>query len=438
MSTNPVAIVGAGWAGLATAVTLARAGIGVNLYESARQTGGRARRLAFKQRSVDNGQHLFLGAYRETLKLMQIIGVDPGKLFLRQPLSLTALHQEGQSMSLKTPHLPAPLHLLWGLLTAKGLDKRDRLRAIQFGIKLKLGKLSPAGDCDVTSLLLRHKQTARLREAFWDPLVLAIMNTPPENASAEIFIQVLQDAFLYRRHDADLLFAKSDLGRLFPDPATDFIEQHNGHVHLASRITTIDIENNSVRGMEADGSHHQCEQVVLAVQPHTALRLLPQHPSLKSLQRALQQFDYAPICTVYLEYPRHVTLPEPMIGMLGGIGQWAFDRQFCGQAGLIAVIISADGPHMAMDNERLADTVTEELARLFPHWPPPLDKYTVREKRATFLCHNGINSYRPDNRTAIDGLWLAGDYTRTGYPATLEGAIRSGVQCAEQIIHTLR
>jgi uncharacterized protein with NAD-binding domain and iron-sulfur cluster len=134
-----------------------------------------------------------------------------------------------------------------------------------------------------------------------------------------------------------------------------------------------------------------------------------------------------------LQYPQEVALNEPMLGLSGMTGQWIFDRRFAGQPGLMAIVISADGPHMRLDTETLAQLVSDELSEYF-NWPEPQQHLVLREKRATFSACVGVDALRPDITTPIEGLWLAGDFTRSPYPSTLEGAVRSGVQCAQAII----
>ena len=434
MNSKSTVVVGAGWAGLATAVSLTRAGLPVKLFESARQIGGRARRVPFEDLTVDNGQHLFVGAYSETLSLMETVGADVSKVLLRQNLQLISKYQDGKTLALKAPHLPAPLHLLWGLLTVEGLSVKERWPALQLGLKLKLGRLKLKEDISVSEFLRQQNQPDSFNEAFWYPLCLAIMNTHPGQASAEIFIQVLTDAFLYHQQDSNLLYARTDLSDVLPDPAVNYIEQHGSQVQLGQRISRLEIDGNRVTGVWTDNNFHAADQVVLTLPPYAAASLLAPQPGLKTLAAQLQQFEYEPICTVYLQYPETVQLPVPMLGLLGSVGQWAFDRQICGQAGLIAVVISSSGIHMDWPNSQLVDVISSELAAIFPAWPQPGSTQVIREKRATFASVVNINQFRPTNQTDIDGLWLAGDFTQTGYPATLEGAVRSGVQCAQQII----
>ena len=438
MSSSEVVVVGAGWAGLATAVALTRAGITVKLFESAPQIGGRARRVPFQDLTVDNGQHLFIGAYRETLLIMEIIGVDVPKVLLRQQLQLISKYQDGKTAALKAPRFPAPFHLLWSLLTAQGLTPKERWPAIRFGLKLKLGQLKLPRDISVSELLRLQNQPDRLNEAFWYPLCLAIMNTRPHEASAEIFVRVLADAFLHQQQDSNLLYTKTDLSQVLPDPAVDYLEQHGSQVQLGHRISRLEIEANRITGVWSDNHFQAASHVVLAVPPYATVPLLAPFPILAGLASTLQQFQYEPICTVYLQYPETVHLPVPMLGMLGSIGQWAFDRRLCGQTGLIAVVISSSGIHMDWSNSQLVDVISAELANLFPGWPQPNSTQVIREKRATFASLVNINQSRPINQTEVAGLWLAGDFTQTGYPATLEGAVRSGVQWAQQIVNQIK
>ena len=172
----------------------------------------------------------------------------------------------------------------------------------------------------------------------------------------------------------------------------------------------------------------------MAASPPECLRLLAQHTRLNDIALGLSTFRYEPICTLYLQYPPYVRLGSEMIGLLDEMGQWILDLGDAGFPGRMAVVISGPGPHMALDNEHLITHISNEVARRFPHWPAPSHSYVIREKRATFSSCTGIEALRPTVRTPIPGLWLAGDYTDTGLPATLEGALRSGVACAQQLL----
>ena len=429
----PVIIVGAGWSGLAAAIELSTRNIPVIVLESAKQTGGRARRVPFDGKPVDNGQHILIGAYQQTLQLLKTISADIEQSLHRQPLYLDVRGSEKRGLRLKSISLPAPVNLFLALLTMKGITLFDRFRAIYFSTKLYFHRFQFQDDIDVESFLIQQYQSPELIRKLWQPLCLATLNTPLQQASAEVFTRVLYDAFCQHRDDSDLLLPRCDLSSLFPDLAADFIEQHGGSVRLGQRVIDIQVENGRVTGVTTEDTQFTAQHVILATPPYSTHKILVRQANLQELLQSLSSFEYEPICTVYLQYPSSLELESPMLGLLDGIGQWVFDRRICQQPGLLAIVISADGPHMQMDNSALAQTVSQELASLFTDWPAPLETMVIREKRATFKCRVAINSIRPDNLTAIHGLLLAGDYTRTAYPATLEGAIRSGQRCANLI-----
>jgi len=429
-----VIIVGGGWAGLASAVDLAERGHAVTVLESARQAGGRARRVAFAKQPVDNGQHIFLGAYHQTLALLVHLGIPLDSNLLRQTLDLTMQVAGRRPFRLRLPHLLSPLNLLLGLLRAEGFGLRDRWRALLFGLRLFANILNVDGDQSVTDLLQKHGQTANTVRALWEPICLAALNTPIDEASAQIFIRVLHDSFCRSHLDADMIIPRVDLGRLLPDVAIDFIEQRGGFVHLSQRVTELNIEQGRISGVKSTDRKYEAEHVVLAIPPHACLPLLKPYAELHDIAYNMQGFTYHPIYTIYLQYPPSVQTDRPIQGMLGTTTQWLIDRRICGQAGLIAAVISGPGEHTRLDNDALAALVQDELQQHFPHWPAAQAVMVIREKRATFNCRAGIDQLRPANRTPVRGLWLAGDYTDTGYPATIESAVISG-QAAAQFIH---
>jgi squalene-associated FAD-dependent desaturase len=435
VATDPVVVVGGGWAGLAAAVELSDYGHHVVLLESSRQLGGRARRLAFGNDGVDNGQHLLIGAYRETLALMARVGVKERQACVRRPLRLEVRNGR-DALVLATPRLPAPLHLAFALASGRGLRLGERLRALGFALGRYVSRFELAEDCSVSDLLAGQPQ--RLKQLLWYPLCLATLNTLPEQASARVFLRVLRDSFAHRRRDSDLLIPRLDLGRAFPEPALDFIERNGGQVRLNSRVTGLEIRDAQVTGVRLGNERLTASEVILAVPPSAAARLLSPHALTRPLGDKLAQFGHEPITTVYLRYPARVHLPTEMMGLAGGLTQWLFDRRVYGQPGLLAAVISGPGPHLDMERDALAARVTAEVAAHFPDFPPPEAQLVVREKRATFRCSVGIDALRPGAPTAITGCWLAGDYTDTGYPATLEGAVRSGVQCARFVDAQLR
>lgn len=438
MSAEPVIIIGAGWAGLAAAVKLTEQGHQVTVFESAKQAGGRARKVDFNNLEVDNGQHLLIGAYTECLNLMDIVGIDTKTALKRLPLRLTVIDKLASKLELQAPSLPAPLHLLYALLSAKGLNFKDKMAAVKFGLDLKKCKYYFKKDISVEDLFKLSKQTDILVRQLWEPLCLATMNTPIKQASANVFMRVFKDAFTHKSKDADALLPTTDLSGLFPNAAINYIKSKGGEVYLKSRVESVEIENNTVTSVTVKLNKEvktiKSSNIIVATAPQNLNKLLAPHPVMNPICKNIEKFSYQPIVTVYLKYSEDVQLKQPMTGLSSTLSQWAFDRGlFCQQKGLISVVISADGDHMDMDDDTLSQTVHDEISLLFNNEPTLIDSFVIREKRATYACTVNINDIRPENRTGVKGLYLAGDYTDTGYPATLEGAIRSGIAAAEKV-----
>lgn len=421
-----IAIIGAGYAGLAAAVELVRNGQSVAVFEASRSLGGRARAVEMERLTVDNGQHILLGAYSETLRLMRAVGADPQRLLKRLPLHL----EFPGEMRLIAPRLPAPLHMLAALLLATGLDWREKWAAIQLMRRLQRAQFRITPDVTVTTWLKNNKTPSRQRRLLWEPLCVAALNTPADNASAQVLATVLRDSLAASREASDLLLPQVDLSALFPEPAAAFITQRGSVIHRGQRVTHL---QHTDQGWRINGQG-PFTHVVLAVAAYHLAALVPE------LQATVEHFTWEPIVTSYLTYPASVRLPQPMLGVADGTAQWLFDRgQLCGQAGLIAAVISARGRHLDLPTAELESRIHTEIARIVPHLPAPLRTQTITEKRATFACTPNLR--RPATQTALPGLYLAGDYVDSAlpsvasdYPATIEGAVRSGVNAAQSVL----
>lgn len=424
-----VAVIGGGWAGLAAAVELARAGARVTVMEAAKQLGGRARSVAFPDRTLDNGQHILVGAYRETLRLMKTVGADPERLLKRLPLELN-FPGHPAAFRLRLPRLPAPLHLAIGLFAAQGASLGEKLSAARFMRFLQATNYRLDADGTVADLLDRHAQRGRLRRHLWEPLCLAALNTGADSASAQLFANVLRDSLGGGRAETDLLLPAADLDRLFPQPAAEFIRSHGGNIRLSTRVDRID-DDLTING-------EAFERIILAVAPQHAASLLKPHTETAAVAALLAGYAYEPIATVYAGYPAELKLPFPMLGLDGDgedrLGQWVFDRGALGDVpGLMSFVLSARGAWDERDNAALSVALHGELEMaLRRELPLPRWHQVIRERRATFSCRPNLS--RPSARTARPGLWLAGDYVCADYPATLESAVRSGVQAARGVL----
>ncbi len=426
---NP-AIIGAGYAGMAAAVALAAQNIPVTIFESAKQLGGRARGVWHNDTQLDNGQHILLGCYHHTLKIIEQVGGNVGRDFLRLQLQLT-IHN---CLELKAPLLPGPLHLLAGLLTTQGLSFTQRLRAARFMLALRRIHFALPHDITVLELLRAHKQDDQLVRLLWEPLCISALNTPLHKASAQVFLHVLRDSLNGTRADSDMLLPRMDFSALFPDRAAEYVRRHGGTVLTSCSVEAIIPQGGEIEVVSAQGNR-QFSHVICAASPAAAARLFRAVPQLATLAEQIEAIPQQPIYTVYLQYPKQVRLPQTMLGFDRCYTQWLFDKgQISGQHGLIAAVISAEGLHQDLEQEQLAQKVAQELSEHLGITEAPLWHKVIAEKRATFSCEPNLP--RPGHNTSLANVLLAGDYTAGDYPATLESAVMSGVRCADAILRS--
>jgi squalene-associated FAD-dependent desaturase len=422
-----VAIVGGGYAGLAAAVELGAAGIPVTVFESSRTLGGRARRVELNGLPVDNGQHLLVGAYVELLRLMQLIGADASRLFSRRCLELSF----ADGFNLHAPNLPEPLHMAAALLGAT-LSLPQRLAALRFMRTLKRSRFQLAEDTTVADLLDRHRQPLAVRSHLWEPLCVAALNTPAASASAQVFASVLQDSLAGPRAASDLLFPAVDLSALFPEPAAAYLRAKGGAVRSECGVKRIALTANGFK-VSHDQGMNTFSHVIVAVAPYHLAPLLADLPALAQPLQLTEALRHEPIATAYLAYPDGIRLAKPMLGLTRGHAQWLFDRgALVGQRGLIAAVISASGPWQVLAPEQLLAEIHGEIGTVIENLPAPQWSRLIVEKRATFACTPNVR--RPTTVTPLPGLYLAGDYVESAYPATLETAVRSGVAAARSIL----
>lgn len=436
-----VVVIGGGMAGMAAAVSLVERGFKVTLLEAAAHLGGRARSVAIEHNSqvtqLDNGQHIALGAYRETLKLLTIIGMSEKVAFLRLPLNLELRKARQIAFKCAPPtFLPSPINQLVGFMFCQGLQLGERMAAIQFMIRLKRSHYQLAIDLPLADFLLQNQQPNNAVTFLWEPLCLAALNTPIKIASTRIFLNVLRDTFSGDKSNSDLLLPRLDLSQLFSQPLLRYLSGKKTSVHLNKRVKSITPTTNGYKiSTKEDASkteQFEASHVIIAISPVRLDNVIADLPKLSHIAAQTDSYDYQPIITVYLQYARDATLPKPMLGLTGGISQWVFDRGIlCKQPGLMAVIISAEGKHQKLTQDALALRVAQELRDAFPHLAKPLWHKVISEKRATFSCN--VNLPRPAHVTPYSRLYLAGDYTYADYPATIEGAVRSGIACADLV-----
>ena len=417
-----VAIVGAGWAGCAAAVEATRLGHQITVFEASRTAGGRARRVmasvAGQPVALDNGQHILIGAYAETLRLIKELGVDESASFLRLPLTM----QFPDGSGLKLPNWPAPLDAFAGILTAGGWSWADKLSLLKVALSWQLGGFACRAEASVSDLCRGLSPGAMA--SLIEPLCVSALNTPAERASGQVFLRVMRDALFAQSGGSNLLLPRVDLSTLLPDAALTWLAEKGGVQRLGVRVQAI-----RPVGTGWTVSGETFDRVVLACPPNEAARLVESSGVVAGtwlLQaRSLQ---YEALSTVYVHAPQ-ARLRQPMLALPSSAtepAQFVFDRgQLGGPAGLLAFVISAsNGESATLTEQVLKQAVRQlELAGLQP-------VQTIVEKRATFACTPALQ--RPAAFVA-PGLLACGDYIAGPYPATLEGAVRSGLEAVRSL-----
>jgi squalene-associated FAD-dependent desaturase len=414
-------IVGAGWAGLSAAVAATQAGWRVNLFESARQAGGRARSLpqAFAAKPLDNGQHILIGAYHETLALMRVVGVNPDVVLQRAKLDLRFANGDG----LRLPDWPHPLHLLAGIGLAKGWTWRDKACLIQAARRWQRNAFVCDPSWTVLQLCEAEQLTDCIQMQLIEPLCLSALNTPLHQASATVFLRVLHDALMGEAGCSDLLMPRVDLGALFSDACLKWLEEHGAVIHLGTRMTRAHVE-------ALHQGRSQNDVLLLACSAWEASRLMAGvAPSWSS---SCAKLSHAAIATVYLhcQAQNFKGLQRPMMALHSDPdqpAQFVFDKgALTQQPGLLAAVVSA----CTLDREAIAHKVRDQVRDQLGLSDLEVVQ-TVVEKRATFMC--SPQQERPES-LIMPGIWACGDYLRGPYPSTLEGAVRSGQQVIAQLM----
>ena len=423
-----IAIVGAGWAGLSAAICATQAGHHVTLFEASRHWGGRARSLQAHGDTgpmLDNGQHILIGAYHQSLKMMQTVGVRAEDALWRLPLQL--IQADGSGLLLKNG--PFPFNLLWGIASAKSWTLHDKWCLLKKAFQWQLQNFK----CDEHSSVAEicNGLTAKLRQDLIDPLCVAALNTPAHEASGRVFLRVLKDALFGPAGSADLLLPRHDLGQIFPNAAIGWLQKNGADCRSATRVAQLTWRDKHPQSWQVEGMDF--DHVVIATTSSEAARLVsPFNPAWSSMA---QQIQFEAIATLYIQAPVHVQLPHPMLALISSQqapAQFVFDRgQICHEAnspGLMAFVASA----VRENKETLELQVMQQAVDLLQTLKYPHQDIaglqliqTVVEKRATFACTPHLQ--RP-SATPYPRLSVCGDYIEGPYPATLEGAVMSGIQ----------
>ncbi|HEY8535302.1 MAG TPA: hydroxysqualene dehydroxylase HpnE [Vicinamibacterales bacterium] len=439
-----VVVVGAGFAGLSAAVRLAGRGARVLVLEQHRRLGGRA--TAFPDRGtgevVDNGQHAFFGCYTETFAFLDVIGAT-ADVALDERLDLEMVDAAGSRSRLRAASLPAPLHLLAGLMRWPALGMRDRIAALRAGRVLRQlaaderarRPLPPRlGAITVAAWLDELRQTPRIRELLWDPLAVAALNQLPEEAAAAPFARVLARMFGGSRRDAAIGLSRRPLDELYAVPARRYLEARGSAVQTGARAKLM-TAGGRAKGVVVKGDLIEAGAVIATVPWHELPAFVDGVPEMADVAAAAASMGSSPIVSVNLWLDRPVT-DAAFIGLAGRTFQWIFDRSriLAEPSAHLAMVSSGASAIVGLDNRTLVERARDDLASALPaaRGAQVRRAIVVREKRATFSLAPG-GPARPGAWTPVAGFFLAGDWTDTGLPATIEGAVASGHRAADLV-----
>ncbi len=438
--TKHVIIIGCGFAGAAAAVACAERGVEVRVLEARRHVGGRA--FSFQDDDLgavlDNGQHLFMGCYHSTLKLLRTLGtyhlIDEQKNF---NVDFFSANGERSSLSAGNSSVGSvPFGLVLGIASSDHFTISEKYHLICGANAIKGMRYEDSRDITITELLDKLRQPRSLREKFWDPFVYAVMNNDTHNACAALLVEVFHRAFFSAPSDSHLLFSRAGLSELLA-PLDGFLQEKGSSIEYGNIVQEIRFENNRATGVVlSTGEFLPCDAVISAIPAHQLARLLPQEILTTKPFNTLQEFVPSPIVSIYFLLDRKVMI-EKFTGSLGTTVQWIFNRtqilSLGGDRQLLSFVISA-APHIAeLTPEEIKDICLRDLHSVLPRSRKAvlLQWKVIKEKHATFVCFPHVEALRPDTTTPIKNLFLAGDWTNTKLPATIEGASQSGYAAAD-------
>jgi hydroxysqualene dehydroxylase len=441
-----VVIVGGGFAGLSAGVALAELGIRVTLFESKPALGGRAFSFPDTESGdlVDNGQHVVMGCYHQTLDFLERLGTR-GKLIVQRNLEIEMLDGPARAGYLRTAALPGPFHMTAGLMRYKHLTLAERLGVLRAGMRMmSMRRFARArlSRMTVAEFLNLTRQSLQARRTFWHPLAIATLNEQPELASAALLAEVMKRAFFSRRDDSAFLYPAVGLSELYCGAARDLIERRGGVVVSRAIVDSLEMSDGIVSAVSLrDGAKLPAANFIVAVPPAQLLRMLPGELVSDGLFCKVGQLKSSPIICVHVWLDRQVT-SSAYVGFVGTTTQWLFNKrrifsQFGAQhPGYLSFVISGARELVELPNDDLLKIIINDLRAMIPagRQAQVIRALVLKEKHATFAADPASDALRPTVRTPIANLFLAGDWIQTGLPATIESAVIAGRSAAAEVV----
>lgn len=434
---NTAIVIGGGWAGLSCAIELQDKGFEVTVLEQSGRLGGRASSFKDKESGeiLDNGQHLFMGCYSSTIQFLEKIGTLKNLRF-QDKLSVDFINRKGKIFNLNCPALPAPFHLFFGLANLGTLSFLEKFRMLNVYRALKNGSRNLKTKT-VEEWLIAQGQSERARKYFWDLITIATLNEQPSIAEAESLKVVLKEAFFSAKEKSKIVLSTVGLSELCGPAAEKYLQNKNGRIQTNVLVSKINIEGDSVSGVVLrDGTVLKANVYVSSVPFFILPQLLDREESQNTFFGRLKNLKSSPILSIALWFDEPVTHIE-FAGLLDTQVQWFFNKAKILKSGSkhISLVISGAHRHLAKSDEEILKMSLEELSDCFPKIRGSKLRRALiqREKNATLSPQIGYQEFRLPQKTPLKNFFLAGDWTDTGLPATIESAVLSGVKAVSYL-----
>ncbi|HZY11126.1 MAG TPA: hydroxysqualene dehydroxylase HpnE [Bacteroidota bacterium] len=438
-------IIGGGLSGLAAAVQLALNGVQVAIVEQSSKLGGRCYSYVDTKTgdSIDNGQHVLLGAYTHTLNYLKLIGTQH---FLKRfkKLSLPLFHPSLGFDEFELSSLPKPFHLTVGMLKFKLLSIRQRHNLLRVGLFLRRWNTKiekRLAGLTIEEWLNDLGQSDHAKSCLWYPIAISVMNELPERASALLFARVLRTAFMGSKADSSIMIPLIGQTELYVRTALDILRQHKGKIFFNREVKKLELSKMNIGGVRLTNGDLIPARYVISSVPHLLLnKIIPEFLHSETPFSDLHKLNSSPIISIHLWFDKEFMNLE-YCGFIDSTLQWVFNKRkilndTSKPSSYLSSVISGAYNIVNLPKQKILSLVLNDIHRAYPQSRQAklIHSVVIKERRATFSPDCLSNSIRPNTETLINNFFLAGDWTNTGLPATIEGAVMSGFKAASLVL----
>ena len=422
-----VLVIGGGLAGLSAAAYLSKNNYKVKLLESSPKLGGRTYSFLDKETNtiLDNGQHILMGCYNETLNFLSLI--DALKNFeIQKSLNVNFVKEGYKVFKLKSFPFFYPFNLSIAALNYKAINLSERLKLIKVFLKLQFYSDKKLSLMNVKEWLEKENQSGNVQNAFWKILAVGALNTSLGKASAKIFVDILRQIFANGKSAATIILPKFGLTESFCKDAEEFIKNNDGEIFLSETVTRLAINDARVTEVHSPNKVYKDFDFVVSAIPAFALSRILE----KKDQINIPEFTYSTIINIHL-WLKEKSFPQGFFGLINSTLHWVFNK-----GSHLNIVISDAGELASKSDQELIEMCKSEMQKFFLLNPEMISNYKIiKEKRATFIPSIDILDKRPQQKIEIKNIILAGDWVDTGLPSTIESAVNSGRVAADLILN---